>query len=144
MRLLRLLRLAWEAEELYLKRRGRGYALQAGFGAAAGVFALLLLIMLHAAGFAALAPGQGPVWAALILAFVDLALVLLFAWLARRERHDPIAEEALRVRQDAMRQVTDGAARAAMLAPLLKSQTAKKGIFGAAATALVIGLLSRR
>jgi hypothetical protein len=38
----------------------------------------------------------------------------------------------------------DSAARAAMLVPLMKSQTAKKGVFGAAITAILLGFLSRR
>ena len=40
--------------------------------------------------------------------------------------------------------MTDAGARALMLAPLLKSQSAKKGLIGAALTAVAIGLLSRK
>lgn len=144
MRLFRLAQAAWQAEGLYLRRTGRGYAIQAGYGAAAGAFALLLLVMLHIAGFAALVPSQGPVWAALIVALVDLVLVVILGLAARNPPRDPVAEEALRLRQSAMEQVSDGAMRAVMLAPLLRSQTAKKGLFGAAVTAVVVGLLSRR
>lgn len=144
MRLLRLIQAAWQAEGLYLRRTGRGYAIQAGFAAAAAAFGLLLLVMLHIAGFAALAPSQGPVWAALIVALVDLVLLVILGFAARHPPRDVVAEEALRIRQDAMSQVTDGAMRAAMLAPLLKSQSAKKGLIGAAVTAVVVGLLSRR
>jgi hypothetical protein len=68
----------------------------------------------------------------------------LLAWLAARASHDPVAEEAVRVRQDAVRQIGDSAARAMVLAPLLRSQNAKKGLLGAAVTAVVVGLLSRR
>jgi hypothetical protein len=145
MRFFRLLRLAAEAEGLHLRRMGRGYTIQAGFGAAAALFGLMLLAMLHLAAWAALStPERGPVWAALIVAGVDLVLLALFGFLARRRPHDPIEIEALRVRQDAMQQVTDAGARALMLAPLLKSQSAKKGLIGAALTAVAIGLLSRK
>ncbi|MGG5809882.1 hypothetical protein [Falsiroseomonas sp. CW058] len=144
MRLLQLARAAWEAEALHLRRLARAHGIQAAFAAVAAVFGLLLLLMLHVAAFAALAPGQGPVWAALIVGFADLVLLALFGWLARRAGHDPIAIEAKRVRQDALRQLGDGAARAVVLAPLLKSQTAKKGLIGAAVTAIAVGLLSRR
>jgi hypothetical protein len=144
MRLLNLLRLAWQAEGLHLRRVGRGYAVQAGFAAGAAVFGLLLLLMLHIAAFAALAQGVGPVWAALLVACGDAALAVILALMARSRPYDPVAEEALRVRHDAMRQVSDGAARAMVLAPLLKSQSAKKGLIGAAVTALVVGLMSRR
>jgi hypothetical protein len=55
-----------------------------------------------------------------------------------------LADEAVRVRQEALRQIGDTAARAAVLAPLLRSQNARKGLLGAAVTAMVVGLLSRR
>jgi hypothetical protein len=144
MRFLRLLRLAAEAEGLHLRRVGRGYAIQAGFAAAAALFGLMLVAMLHLALWAALAPGQGPAWAAVIVALLDLVLLALFGFLARRRPYDPIEAEALRVRHDAMQQVTDTGARMLVLAPLLKSQTAKKGLLGAALTAVAVGLLSRR
>lgn len=144
MRLLRLARTALEAEGLHLRRLVRARGFQAAYGAVAVVFVLLLLLMLHVAAYAALVPSQGPVWAALIVGFVDLVIIAIFAWLAKRVVHDPIAIEARRVRQAAVAQITDGAARAAILAPLVRSQTAKKGFLGAAATAVAVGLLSRR
>lgn len=144
MRLFRLASAAWGAERLHLRRLARAYGVQAGLAAAAGVFGLMLLMMMHLAAFAALAPGQGPVWAALIVGFVDLVLLAILGWAASRAKHDPIAMEARRLRDDAMRELGDGAAKAMVLAPLLRSQTAKKGLFGAAVTAAVIGLLSRR
>lgn len=143
-RLFSLLRIAAEAEGLRWRRTGRAYAIQAALGAAAAAFALMLLIMLHAAAFAWLAPGQGAVAAALIVAAADLVLAALLGWLAARRRVDPLAVEAERVRDDALRQVGDQATRAAMVLPLLKSQSAKKGLIGAALTAAVVGLLTRR
>ena len=144
MRLFRLAQAAWQAESLYLRRTSRGYAVQAGYGAGAVVFALLLLLMLHIAAFAALVPGIGPVWAALVVAGGDLVLAGILGTLARNPPRDPVAEEALRIRQAATAQLSDGAMRAAMLAPLLRSQSAKKGLFGAAITAALVGLMSRR
>ncbi|MCK8783486.1 hypothetical protein M0638_03700 [Roseomonas sp. NAR14] len=140
----RLVSLAAQAETLRLKRVGRGYAFQVGYGIGAVVFAVLLLIMLHLAAFAALAPGQGPVLSAIIIAAVDLVLAGLLGWLASRERHDPVEHEAQLVRDNAVRQLTDTAGRALMVAPLLRSQSAKKGLLGAALTAAVVGLLARR
>lgn len=144
MRMVQLLRLAAQAETLRWKRMGRGYAIQAGFGAGAALFAVLLLVMLHIAAFAWLAPTQGGWQAALIVAVIDLVMAGLFAWLAGRSSIDPVALEAERVRDDALKQVGDTTARAAILAPLLRSQTAKKGMIGAALTAAVVGLVSRR
>jgi len=143
-RFLRLLRLAAEAEGLHLRRVARGHAIQLALASAAAVFGVMLVAMLHLALWSAMAPGQGPALAALIVALIDLVLLTLFGLLARRRPYDPIEVEALRLRQDAMRQVTDTGARMLVLAPLLKSQTAKKGLIGAAVTALAVGLLSRR
>lgn len=144
MRLLSLARAAWQAEGLYLRRTGRGIAIQAGFGATAAIFGILMLVMLHIAGFAALLPNQGPVWSALIVAFADLVLAAIFGMMARRRRHDPIAMEALALRNAATRQMGDTATQAIILAPLLRSQSLKKGAIGAALTAAVVGFFNRR
>lgn len=144
MRLLSLARAAWQAEGLYLRRTGRRYAIQAGYGVVAAVFGLLMLVMLHIAGFAALLPEQGPVWSALIIAGGDLLLALVFALVARRPPRDPVAEEALALRQAATRQMSDTAAQAMIFAPLLRAQSLKKGALGAALTAAVIGFFKRR
>jgi hypothetical protein len=144
MRLLRLARAAFEAEGLHLRRLARARGIQAALAAAAAIFALLLLIMLHIAVFSALVPGRGPAAAALWVAAGDLVIAGLLAFAAARAGHDRLADEALRVRKEAVRQIGDDAARLVVMAPLLRSQTAKKGMLGAALTALVVGLLSRR
>lgn len=145
MRLFRLLQLAAQAEALRWKRAGRGYAIQAGFGAAAAVFALMLLAMLHLSGFLWLAATElGPVVAALIVAGADLVLAGLFGFLATRSGLDRVAVEAERVRNDALRQVGDQTARAAIVLPLVRSASAKKGLIGAAIAAAAVGLIARR
>ncbi|MGX9961710.1 phage holin family protein [Roseomonas sp. F4] len=144
MRLLSLARAAWQAEGLYLRRTSRGYAIQAGLGAVAAVFGLLMLVMVHIAGFAALVPSQGPVWSALIVAGFDLVVAVIFALVARRPPRDEVAEEALLIRKAAMRQMGDTATQMAILAPLLRSQTLKKGAFGAAITAALVAFFNRR
>lgn len=144
MRLLRLARAAFEAEGLHLRRVARARGIQAALAAAAGIFALLLLAMLHLAAFAALVPEWGASQAALLVAAGDLVIAAILAFAASRAGHDRVAEEALLVRQEAVRQIGDGAARAMVLAPLLKSQSMKKGLMGAALTALAVGLLARR
>lgn len=144
MRMFSLLRLAAQAEALRWKRTGRGLAIQASLAVAAVVFALLLLLMLHVAAVAWLTPGRGAMLAALIVAGADLVLAALLGWLAARHAADPVSVEAERVRDDALRQVGDQTARAAMILPLLRSSSAKKGLVGAAITAAVVGLIARR
>ncbi|CAA9245121.1 MAG: hypothetical protein AVDCRST_MAG04-1808 [uncultured Acetobacteraceae bacterium] len=145
MRLFRLLQLAAQAETLRWKRTGRGYAIQAGFGVGAALFGLMMLVMLHLAAFEwFVGTSVGPVGGALIVAGVDLVLAGLFGFLATRSGLDPVAVEAERVRDNALRQVGDQTARAAIVMPMLRSASAKKGLFGAAITAAVVGLISRR
>ena len=145
MRLFRLLQLAAQAEALRWKRTGRGYAIQAGFGVCAALFGLMMLVMLHLAAFEwFVGTSVGPVGGALIVAGVDLVLAGLFGFLATRSGLDPVAVEAERVRDNALRQVGDQTARAAILRPMLRSASAKKGLFGAAITAAIVGLIARR
>jgi hypothetical protein len=143
-RLIALARAAFEAQGLHLRRVARARGIQAALAATAAVFAVMLLLMLHVAAFAALVEDWGAPVAALLVAAGDLVLVLIIGIAAKRSGHDRVAEEALVVRDEAMRQLGESAARAAMLVPLLKSQGAKKGLIGAAVTALVLGIFSRR
>lgn len=145
MRLFRLLQLAAQAEALRWKRTGRGYAIQAGLGVGAAVFGLMMLIMLHLAVFTWLAATNlGPVFGALVVAGADLVLAGLLGFLATRNGLDPVAVEAERVRDNALRQMGDQTARAAIILPMVRSASAKKGLIGAAITAAVVGLISRR
>ena len=144
MRLLSLARAAIEAEGLHLRRQARMRGVQVALAAAAMIFAVLLLVMLHLAAFAALRPGWGPAGAALAVAGVDLVIALVLVLAARRAGQDHIAEEARQLRQEAVRQIGDGAARALVLAPLLRGRSVKSGLMGLAVTVLLLGWLSRR
>src|SRR3712207_5306387 len=137
MRLFRLLQLAAQAEALRWKRTGRGYAIQAGFGAGAAVFGLMMLAMLHLAAFSAIAQTNvGPVWAALIVAGADLVLAGLFGFLASRGGLDPVAVEAERVRGTAPPQAGAQAAPAPAIPAMIWRRARKKGLVGAAASGL--------
>ncbi|MFM2150704.1 MAG: hypothetical protein RLZZ187_3010 [Pseudomonadota bacterium] len=144
MRLLSLARAAIEAEGLHLRRQARMRGVQVALAAAAMIFAVLLLVMLHLAAFAALRPGWGPAGAALAVAGVDLVIALVLVLAARRAGQDRIAEEARQLRQEAVRQIGDGAARALVLAPLLRGRSVKSGLMGVAVTILLLGWLARR
>ena len=102
-RLVRLVEVASRAELLRRKRQVRGVALRAALGAAAAVFALLLLAWLHAAAWAALARPFGPVGGAFAVVTFDLVLLLVLGWLAARRRTDPAADEAIAIRNTALR-----------------------------------------
>ena len=102
-RLLQLVEVASRAELLRRKRQVRGVALRAGLGAGAAVFALLMLAWLHLTAWAALADAWGPVGAAAAVAALDLALLLGLGLFAGRGRTDPGADEAVAVRDTALR-----------------------------------------
>src|SRR3712207_9592272 len=92
MRFFRLLQLAAQAETLRWKRTGRGYAIQAGLGAGAAVFGLMVLVMLHLAAMAWLAETNlGPVGAAPGVAGADLVLAGALRLLATPGGLDPVA-----------------------------------------------------
>lgn len=140
----RLLSLAAQAEGLRWKRVTRGYAVQAGLGAAAAVFGLFLLGMLHVALYMALLRPLGPVGAALAVALVDLVALGVLGARARSRHDDAVEHEATQVRDVALRQVGDLGARAVAFAPLMRSRSLKKGLIGTAVTAVVVGFLTRR
>ena len=144
MRLLSLLCLAAEAERLRWRQVRRGYVIQASMGVAAGMFGLMLVLMLHLAGFLALAERQGQEIAALMLAGVDLLLMLLLLLLASRPRHGKVAVAAEQLRNDALREVGETATGLTMIVPLLRNAGARKGLVGAAMAAAAVGLLTRR
>jgi len=101
MRALRLLAVAAEAEGLRLRREASLMARASVFFAAAAVFGVGLLVMLHVAAFHWLEPAWGPALAALLVAAGDLVLALVFV-LVGRPREDAVASEALAMRRAAL------------------------------------------
>lgn len=104
MRSLRLLGVAAEAEALRLKREAATLARSTVLQVAAGLFGLVALGLLHAAAWIWLERSQGSLWATLWLALADLVVMGLLLLLSRR-RYDPVAHEALMLRQQAMAQL---------------------------------------
>lgn len=105
MRALRLLSTAAQAEGLLLRRQGAQMGRAAAFTAAAACFGLAMLILLHMAGWLWLEDRYDPMRASLFLALADgvLAVILL---LMARTRHDPVAAEALELRQRSVAALT--------------------------------------
>ena len=122
MRVVRLARLAAQAEVLRLRRFARRQATRAALGATAAVFLLLCLAWLHVAGyFALLRTGILPLWASLVVAGVDVVIGLFFVVLALRDSPGPVEREALQVRRTAQAQIAEAAAMTAVVGPLLRS-----------------------
>lgn len=105
MRLLRLLGAAAQAESLLLRRQGALLGRSAVLRGVAAVFGGAAAVMLHVGGWIWLEREYGALYAALILAAANATIMLLLLWMAR-ERHDPIAAEALRLRNQSLAQIT--------------------------------------
>jgi hypothetical protein len=105
MRSVRLIELAAQAEALRLRRGATGLARQAGFQAAAAMFGLAALVLLHVAGWIWIEARTDALTAALALGAADL-VVMGALLLAARPRRDPVAEEALRLRQQSLAQLS--------------------------------------
>ena len=103
----------------------------------------MLLTMLHLAAFTALEPG-GPGVRGADRRAGDLVLAALLGWLARPRRTTRSPKRRCASARTRCARSATAPPRAMVLAPLLRSQTAKKGLLGAAVTAVVVGLLSRR
>lgn len=101
MRSLRLLGVAAQAEGLRLKRELALTLRGVAFQAAAGIFAVAALILLHVSGYSALAEEFGPALGALMVAGVDLLLAGILLLMARRGT-DRVADEALALRQESL------------------------------------------
>ena len=102
-RVFRLVEVASRAELLRRRRQVRGAAIRAGLGAAAAVFGLLLLVWLHLTAWAALAGPLGPAGAAFAVFALDLVAALVLGTLAGRHRTDEVADQAIGVRNTALR-----------------------------------------
>jgi hypothetical protein len=132
-----LLAVAASAEGIVLRRGAAGMARRVVLLVAASACGLVLFGLLQAAGWMALALGQGALAATLWLAAANAVLALALL-LAARPRRDPLAREALALRREALRELGRLSPLGEALA-LLRPRGAAVEI-----GALLIGLLRRR
>lgn len=102
MRSLQLLGVAAEAETLRLRRSAAGAAKRAGWIAGAALFGAAAVASAHVAFVAALEPRLGLAGAAGAVTVLDLVIVGVALLVARSKQRDPVAEEALALRRDAL------------------------------------------
>ena len=144
MRSLKLARIAAHAELLRLRRFGERQMARAALAAFALVFLLACLASLHVAGYFALRRGGiQPLWAALIVAGVDLLIALILGLTAARSRPGRLEREALEVRLAAQHHLMDAAAVSTLVGPLLRSLGARK-VFALVLGALIAQLFRAR
>jgi len=117
MRTFQLLAAAAEAEGLRLRRTGAVLGRRAALMAVAAVCGVAALIMLHSAAWYLLVVPLGPAGASGGVALGDLVIAGIFLFLAR-SRVDPVAQEALAMRREALRAaVSPGALTANLWRP---------------------------
>lgn len=101
---LKLLEVAAQAEALRLKQDARRIARNSAFMAAAGLFVLFALALLHVAALAWIAERTGYAAAALWVMLADAIIAVILFVLGRRKT-DPVALEALRLRRRALAEI---------------------------------------
>lgn len=101
-RLLQLGEVATRAEALRWRRIVRGYVRRGIFGAMTVVLALMAILALHIALWAALSQPLDSGFAAVVVAVLDLIVCLTLGRMALRPPADAIAEQARAVRDVAL------------------------------------------
>lgn len=150
MRAVELAKVAASAEALRLRRMARRQALKAAFWGAAGVFAVAVFVLLHVVAYHLLVPSLTPTQASLVLLVVDLVLAGVFAFLARRDALDPVEQEALQIRQQALTEmrsaltVTAMAGSAAALVLRRRRSSPDVTVVGKRGTMRLVGELAAR
>jgi len=106
-RLIRNLHVLWRAEWLIASLKVRRASRQSLLLICAGLAGLFGVAMLNVAGFFALQPGIGAVWAALLVAAADFLLALFTLAAARTIRADPELGLAMETREVALEELAN-------------------------------------
>ena len=120
MRVIRLARVAAEAEVLRWRHRARRMVTRAVLGAAGAVFLVFALSFGHVAAFLWIRHSLGTTSSALVVFGGDLVIGLILLLLASTSSPDRVEVEALQVRERALQQIEEAAATAALVAPLAR------------------------
>ena len=102
MRTVELAKVAASAEALRLRRVARRQAMRVAFGAAAGVFAVAVLVVLHVLAYHVILKWLTPVQSVLVLLALDVLITAAFAFLAMRNTPDAVEVEAETIRRQAI------------------------------------------
>jgi hypothetical protein len=102
MRTVELAKVAAAAEALRLRRIARRQGIRVAFGAGAGLFGTIALLVLHVVGWHALQPMLTPLQASLVVLAVDVVLAAVFGFMASRDVPDAVEAEAKAIREQAV------------------------------------------
>jgi hypothetical protein len=115
MRSVNMAKIAAEAEVIRLKAMAQRQGMWAAFGAAALIFALGVLILLNILIWQLLCLYMQPIYATLILLAINLAVAAAFGVLAMRSTPSQTEQQALELRQRAVRELQGSLALSALL-----------------------------
>jgi len=146
MRAVELARVAAQAEKLHLQCMAQRQLRRAVFGAGAAVFGLGLLCWAQVIVFFALERPIGAIWASLVLIVLNLLAALILAGVAVKSVPGPVEREAAEVRQEALGQMKQAAATAALVAPIGRFVVRRTGrrLGNKRATALSLAAMAAR
>jgi hypothetical protein len=115
MRPVNMAKIAAEAEIIRLQAMLKRQGIRAAFGALAAIFALAALVLLNILIWQLLRLYMQPIYATLILLVINLAIAAAFGVLAMRSTPSQTEQDALEVRQRAVRELQGSLALSALL-----------------------------
>jgi hypothetical protein len=140
-------RAAAQAEVLRIKSLIARQITRAVMGGVAAVFLVAVLVMVHVVAFIALGPLLPPLWDAVVILAFDLVVALLFGLLAAKSTPGPVEAEAKVIRDQALSEMKESLAIAAILSPLGRvavRAAGRKNLYGMTLAALTARFLSKR
>jgi hypothetical protein len=140
-------RTAAQAEVLRIRSLINRQITRAVLAGIAAVFLTAVLVMVHVVAFIALGPVLPPLWDAVAILAFDLAVALLFGLIAAKSTPGPIEAEAKVIRDQALSEMKESLAIAAILSPLGRvavRAAGRKNLYGMTLAALTARFLSKR
>ena len=111
----------------------------------AAVFLVAVLVMVHAVIFAALTTVLSPLLSTVVLGVIDLLFAILFIVLAAKGAPDTLEVEARNIRDQALAEMRESVAIAALLSPVTRiavRSAGRKNIWGMVLAGLTARFLS--
>jgi hypothetical protein len=141
MRTVNLATVGAKAEALRLRQMASRTVFRVAFGAIAAFFAIATIVSLHVAGALYLATVMQPIYAALVVAAIDLLIAAIFGLIAVMKGPGRIEREALQIRLAAQAQLREAVALTAVVGPLARLLGGRKlyAVTLAALTARYLG-----
>jgi hypothetical protein len=110
-----MVKIAVDAEVIRLKAMAKRQGTRVAFGTVAAIFALGVLVLLNILIWQLLCFYMQPIYATLILLAINLVITVIFGVLAMRSTPSQTEQQALEIRQRAVRELQGSLAMTALL-----------------------------